>query len=314
MAKVILTGVAGFIGGALAKTLLAKGVEVIGVDNLNASYDVNLKQARLKLLAESKGFSFIKADIADQPTLKGLLKHKADYFIHLAALAGVRQSFDDPTAYTKANIAGFINALEYCGKNPSCRLIYASSSSVYGKGEGGITEPLSYYGATKLANEIIAATWVSRYGFEASGLRFCTVYGEWGRPDMAAFIFARKILTNQTVELFAEGKIKRDFTYIKDVVAGITKLMATPTRTSPLHSVYDIGFGNNITIAHFLDIIEQTLGKKAKVKLTAADPSEPMTTLSPSNKARTEFGYDPKTPCTEGLPVAIHWFKNFYFP
>jgi len=312
--KAIITGAAGFIGACLAKELLNKGFEVLGGDNLNASYDPALKKARVKMLKEHKNFQFLKADMAKDSTLKTLVKYKCGYFIHFAALAGVRQSFAQPADYTKANIAGFINALEYCVQHNGCRLIYASSSSVYGKGKGGKPSPLSYYGATKLADEIITETWVSRYGFEASGLRFCTVYGPWGRPDMAAFIFANKILKNQKVELFADGKIRRDFTYIDDVVNGITKLMKKPARNEKLHRVYDMGFGNNISIAAFLAIIEKTLGKKAEVVLKDADPSEPMSSLAPSKKARSEFGFDPKVSCQKGLPLAVKWFKQFYYP
>lgn len=315
MKKVIITGAAGFIGASLAKVLLQQKVAVVGIDNFAPGYDPKLKRARVAMLGENENFTFRRADMASAATLKELLAkdEDADFLVHLAALAGVRQSFDYPSRYTRANIDGFINALEF-SRLAAARLVYASSSSVYGNGKNGATLPLSYYGATKLADEIIADTWCRRYEIEATGLRFCTVYGPWGRPDMAAFIFADKILRDKKVELFAYGKVRRDFTYIDDLIDGITKLMKKPPleKTAGSHRVYDLGSGKNISISAFLKIIEKALGKKARVELLPPNPSESMTSLAASREARRDFDYDPRHSCYEGLPKAIAWYQDFY--
>ena len=310
----IITGAAGFIGASLARTLLRRGAAVVGVDNFAAGYDPRLKRARVDMLeALGKNFIFYRLDMAKAAALKTLLAEHgdADFMVHMAALAGVRQSFDYPARYTRANIDGFINGLEFC-RLANSRLIYASSSSVYGDGRNGATLPLSYYGATKLADEMIADTWCRRYAIEASGLRFCTIYGPWGRPDMAAFIFVKKLLRGEKLELFAHGKVRRDFTYIDDLTAGINKLMNKPKRKQGLHQIYDMGFGRNISIAAFLRIIEKALGKKAEVVLLPPNPSESMSSLAPSKKARREFGYAPEHSCYEGLPKAVAWYREFY--
>ncbi len=309
--KVIISGAAGFIGAATAKVLLRRKFRVVGVDDLNPSYDPSLKKQRLKMLEGD--FQFRQAAIEDPTTLKWLRDRHgdADCFLHMAALAGVRESFDRPGAYTKANIDGFVAALEFC-RQADAGLIYASSSSVYGEGKRGATEPLSYYGATKLADEIIAATWCRRYGIEASGLRFASVYGPWGRPDTAVSIFAEAVLKGKTVDLFARGKIRRDFVYIDDITDGIVKLMAKPRRRKNLHKVYDMGFGRSVSVTEFLRIIEKSLGKKAKVSLAPANPGEPMSSIAPSRPARQEFGFNPIHSCRDGLPKAVAWHQKFY--
>ncbi len=333
--KVIVTGAAGFIGFHLSKKLLAQNVEVIGFDNINNYYDTNLKYGRLANLGieqpkivenkiiqseKHKNFSFIKADLVDEATVAYVFEQKADLVIHLAAQAGVRYSLENPRAYIDSNIIGFLNILEAC-RNTNCKsLVYASSSSVYGMNakipfsvEDKTDEPVSLYAATKKSNELMAHTYCHLYGINATGLRFFTVYGPWGRPDMAYFKFSNNIMKNEPIQIYNQGKMQRDFTYIDDIVEGIEKVINdVAICKNPKHEVHNIGNSQPVNLMEFVEILEEELGHTAKKEMLPHQAGDVYKTWADVTALKNKFGYQPNTSLREGIRNFVVWYKNFY--
>jgi UDP-glucuronate 4-epimerase len=320
--KVLLTGAAGFIGYHVAQALLARGDEVIGVDNLNAYYEVSLKEARLANLQAHKAFRFEKLDIADRDAMLALdAKHAGiTHVVHLAAQAGVRHSLTDPYTYITSNVMGQVTLLELARKLPKLEhFVYASSSSVYGGNtklpfsiDDETEQPNSLYAATKKADELIGHTYAHLYGVPSTGLRFFTVYGPWGRPDMAAFLFTRAILAGEPIRVFNHGEMWRDFTYVDDIVAGVLAAVARkPTRTPP-HAVYNLGNHRSEKLTDFIALIENALGRKATYKLEPMQPGDVARTYADIEASRRDLGFDPKTPIAEGIPRFIKWYADYY--
>ncbi len=336
--KILVTGSAGFIGFHLSKKLLSKGFSVVGIDNLNDYYDVNLKYGRLKELGINKDFSsssanflFYKQDIRDKDALLNLFKkHQFTHICHLAAQAGVRYSITNPHSYIENNIVGFLNILEACKSYPVEHLCYASSSSVYGlndemplSAEKPTDHPISIYATSKKTNELMAHTYSHLFSIPTTALRFFTVYGPWGRPDMALFLFTKKILENKTIEVFNHGKSIRDFTYIEDIVSGIEKcLFNTPKRgnNSTINSsnstapwkVYNIGNSSPIKLMDFITAIENKLGLKAKKEYLPLQPGDVLETFADTKPLQNECNYKPKTNITLGISNFIDWYLDYY--
>lgn len=318
---VLVTGCAGFIGFHLCQRLLDQGLEVHGVDSLNDYYDVQLKKDRLSLIQE-KGLRFQQLDLADPtPTEKLFQDQKYDCVVHLAAQAGVRYSTTNPRAYSSANLEGFLNILEGCRHQQVRHLIYASSSSVYGANQklpfstqDKADRPVSLYGATKRANELMAHSYSWMYGLATTGLRFFTVYGPWGRPDMALYIFARQILEGQPIQLFNYGKMRRDFTYVDDVVEGLTRLLNRPpsggTQQAPAH-VFNIGNHNPVKLRHFVRLIEQNLGKEARIELKPLQPGDVVETYADTTDLEKYVGFRPNTSLEMGIQRAMEWYLEY---
>ena len=313
----VVTGAAGFIGYHTAAALLERGERVVGVDNLNAYYLPALKRARIDRLSESKNFSFHAVDIADRDSLREALAGiAARNVIHLAAQAGVRYSLTHPEAYASANLVGHLNILEYCRHHDGIEhLVYASSSSVYG-GSGTLPfreddpadRPVSLYAATKRADELMSHSYAHLYGLPTTGLRYFTVYGPWGRPDMAYWIFADAILAGRPIDLFDEGRGRRDFTYIDDAVAGTLAVFArAPTGATP-HRVYNLGKGRADKLGDMVRLLEETLGKKADIRLRPAQPGDVDATEADISAIRADHGYEPRTPIEVGIPNFARWF------
>jgi UDP-glucuronate 4-epimerase len=330
---ILVTGAAGFIGYHVARRLVADGRDVIGVDNLSHYYDPKLKEARLAQLAGSKNFRFIKLDLA-QPVATAALfaEHRFPHVIHLAAQAGVRHSLVDPHAYVDANLAGFVNILEGCRHNGCQHLVYASSSSVYGantklpfRTSDNVDHPISLYGASKKANELMAHSYSHLFKLPTSGLRFFTVYGPWGRPDMAMWIFAAAIAAGKPIRLFNHGKMQRDFTYIDDVVQAVVRLIDRPAqgdpnwsgdKPDPAHSlapwrVYNIGNNNPVELLEVVRLLEQALGKKAIRELVPIQPGDVPATFAGVDDLMREVGFKPSTPIAEGVNNFIAWYKKY---
>ena len=332
--KILVTGSAGFIGSHLAHRLLDRGDEVIGVDNLNDYYDVNLKEARLATLTAKAGFTELRQDIADRAVMAALFaEHQPERVVHLAAQAGVRYSIENPQAYVDANLVGFMNILEGCRNNQVKHLVYASSSSVYGANEAmpfsvqdNVDHPLSLYAASKKANELMAHTYSHLYNLPTTGLRFFTVYGPWGRPDMALFIFTKKILAGEPIDVFNHGQHKRDFTYIDDIVEGVVRTLDQVAQPSPLWSgaqpdpstsrapyrLYNIGSNNPVELARFIEIIEQCTGKKAEKNLLPMQPGDVPATYANIDGLISDVGYKPETPVEQGIERFVQWYREFY--
>jgi UDP-glucuronate 4-epimerase len=320
--KVLLTGAAGFIGFHVAQALLARGDEVVGVDNLNAYYDVTLKDARLAKLTAQKGFAFERADIADRGAMFALAAQHPDvtHVVHLAAQAGVRYSLTDPYAYVTSNVMGQVVMLELA--RTLARLehfVYASSSSVYGGNtklpfsiDDETEQPNSLYAATKKADELIGHTYAHLYGLPSTGLRFFTVYGPWGRPDMAAFLFTCAILAGEPIRVFNNGEMWRDFTYIDDIVAGVLAALARKPATTPPHAIYNLGNHKSEKLTDFIGVIEKALGAKATYKFEPMQPGDVVRTYADIEVSRRDLGFDPKTPVSEGIPRFVAWYKDFY--
>ncbi len=312
--KIFLTGAAGFIGYHTAMQLLDRGDEVVGYDNVNAYYDPTLKEARLKMLKERKGFSFIKGDILDRPLLKKSMAG-ADRVCHLAALAGVRYAFDHPDEYIDINIRGFFHVLEEVRLQKIAGLIYASSSSVYG---GNQTFPasedhrtddqVSLYGQNKKDNELMAHTYHRLYGTKVTGLRFFTVYGPWGRPDMALFLFTDAMLKDKPLSIFGEGKMQRDFTYIDDIVSGV---VASIDKNYD-DQVFNLGCGRKEELMEFVNTIEKACGKEAKKNFLPMQPGDVRASLADVSKAKKMLGYEPKTQIKDGIPRFVEWYRSYY--
>lgn len=315
--KILVTGAAGFIGAALSLRLLERGDEVIGGDNLNDYYDVTLKHARLARLAPFENFKFEQLNIADRAAMEHLFAtEKFERVINLAAQAGVRYSITNPHVYAESNLIGFLNILEGCRQN-KIDLIYASSSSVYGANaklpfstDDKVDNPVSLYAATKKANELMAHSYSHLYDFSTTGLRFFTVYGEWGRPDMSPFIFARQIMAGKPIDLFNYGNHRRDFTYIDDIVEGILRVIDKPAKSR--YQIYNIGNSQPEQLLTFVETLEKHLGKTAIKNLLPMQAGDVQDTFADVSDLMRDFDYSPKTPLDVGLEKFVMWYKTFY--
>lgn len=325
--RILVTGAAGFVGFHVAGRLLNAGVQVLGIDNLNDYYDVSLKQARLDRLAHP-GFAFARIDIADSAGLmQGMAAFKPDAVIHLAAQAGVRYSLTNPQAYASANLTGFLNILEACREHPVEHLIYASSSSVYGANTklpfseaDKADHPVSLYGATKRANELMAHAYSHLFAIPATGLRFFTVYGPWGRPDMAYFSFTRKIAAGEPIDVFNEGRMERDFTYVDDVVDAIVALVGRPPQpardapgTTPApHHVYNIGNHTPVPLERFIAVIENAVGRRAIKRMLPMQPGDVHATYADVDDLAAAVGFAPRTSIENGINAFVDWYMDYY--
>ena len=316
--SILVTGVAGFIGMHAAAALLDRGETVIGIDNLDGYYDPVLKQARLARLSGLPGFTFLRADIADDGAMDRLAFEGVDRILHLAAQAGVRYSLENPRAYVRANIAGHLNLLELARRQGVSHFVYASSSSVYGdSGSGPLAanvaadQPRSLYAATKRADEMMTESYVHLYGFRATGLRYFTVYGPWGRPDMAPTLFARAMLAGEPIPVFNEGRLARDFTFVEDAVAGT---LGALDRTGDGHRIYNIGNGRTEPLMRFIETLEAALGVRARIDLRPMQPGDVLETCADIGEAGRHFGYAPRTAIDEGLPRFSSWYRAYYGP
>jgi UDP-glucuronate 4-epimerase len=332
--RVLVTGAAGFIGAALSGRLLARGDEVFGFDNLNNYYDVRLKQARLARLTAQPGFRFVQAALQDGAAVNSAFTDfRPQRVVNLAAQAGVRYSLENPHAYVESNLVGFINILEACRHGKVENLVYASSSSVYGANRklpfsvrDAVDHPVSLYAATKKANELMAHTYSHLYGLPTTGLRFFTVYGPWGRPDMALFLFTRKILAGEPIEVFNHGHHTRDFTYIDDIVEGVIRTLdhvasgdpqfdpmaPNPATSSAPYRVYNIGNHQPIELARYIQIIEHCLGKSAEKILLPLQPGDVPDTYADVTELANDVGYAPATPVETGVARFVAWYREYF--
>jgi UDP-glucuronate 4-epimerase len=312
----LVTGAAGFIGFHLSKRLLETGEGVIGVDNLNEYYDVSLKKSRLKILKSHENFAFHKIHLQDLVALENIFKQgRVDRICNLAAQAGVRYSLEDPFSYQKSNLEGFLNILEMARKYGTKNLVYASSSSVYGNNrkvpfsvDDRVDTPVSLYAATKKANELMAHAYSHLYQIPCTGLRYFTVYGPWGRPDMALFLFTEAILKKRPIEVYNYGEMKRDFTYIDDVVDGTIKALERP---APFE-IFNLGNSNTVGLLDFIGLLEEELGAKAEKKLMPIQPGDVPATSADIEKSRQLLGFSPKTPLREGIRKFVTWYREYY--
>ncbi len=332
--KVLITGSAGFIGSQLALRLLDRGDEVIGIDNLNDYYDVSLKEARLARISSHDNFTEARISIEDRPAVETVFaEHQPDRVVNLAAQAGVRYSLENPHSYVDSNIVGFMNILEGCRHNGVEHLVYASSSSVYGANtnmpfsiHNNVDHPLSMYAATKKANELMAHTYSHLYDLPTTGLRFFTVYGPWGRPDMALFLFTRKILAGEPIDVFNYGKHRRDFTYIDDIVEGVIRTLdriATPnpdwngdtpdpgTSLAP-YRLYNIGNNQPVELMHYIKVLEDCLGKKAEMNMLPLQPGDVPDTYADVQDLVADVGYKPETTVEDGITRFVDWYRDYY--
>jgi UDP-glucuronate 4-epimerase len=332
--KVLVTGTAGFIGSALAHVLLARGDEVIGIDNVNDYYDVGLKEARLARLKDKPGFTEIRISLEDRERLfRAFADHKPQRVVNLAAQAGVRYSLTNPHAYMDANVMGFCNILEACRHHGIEHLVYASSSSVYGANTAmpfsvhhNVDHPVSLYAASKKANELMAHTYSHLYGLPTTGLRFFTVYGPWGRPDMALFLFTRNILEGKPIDVFNYGRHRRDFTYIDDIVEGVVRTLdrvATPnpvwngdapdpgTSRAP-YRLYNIGNHQPVELMRFIEVLEECLGRQAEKNYLPMQDGDVPATYADVDDLMRDVGYAPRTPIETGIANFVAWYKDYY--
>jgi UDP-glucuronate 4-epimerase len=333
--KIMVTGAAGFVGYFLSRRLISEGHTVVGLDNMNDYYDVQLKESRADILSAQKGsYSFHHIDISDYAALTALFeKERCTHIVHLAAQAGVRYSITNPFSYLSSNLSGFLNMLECCRNFPVQHFIYASSSSVYGMNSQmpysvhhNVDHPVSLYAATKKSNELLAHSYSHLYNIPSTGLRFFTVYGPWGRPDMAYFKFAKAIMDGETIDVYNHGDMERDFTYIDDIVEGIVRLLdkapeknaswdsaiADPGTSSAPYRVYNIGNNNPVKLTDFIAVLEKHLGKKAKVQLLPMQPGDVKSTYADIADLSRDTGYSPSTSIDEGLSRFVKWFKDYY--
>jgi UDP-glucuronate 4-epimerase len=332
--KILLTGVAGFIGMTTALRLLARGDQVVGLDNLNDYYDVTLKENRLKRLTPHAGFHFVKLDVANRQGMEQLFAaEKFDRVIHLAAQAGVRYSLQNPHAYIESNVVGFTNILEGCRHAQVQHLVYASSSSVYGGNtkmpfseHDSVDHPVSLYAATKKANELMAHTYSHLYGLPTTGLRFFTVYGPWGRPDMALFLFTKAILEGRPIDVFNHGDMKRDFTYVDDIVEGVIRvldraaesnpaydaILADPATSNAPYRVFNIGNNNPVPLLDFIGCIEDALGKKAEKNLLPLQDGDVPATYANTDALQEWVGFVPGTSIQDGIARFVAWYRDYY--
>lgn len=332
--KVLVTGTAGFIGSALAERLLARGDEVIGIDNLNDYYDVQLKRDRLSRLIDKPGFIDIRCNLEDREAVENVFKtHRPDRVVNLAAQAGVRYSLVNPHAYVDSNITGFLNILEGCRHYGTENLVYASSSSVYGLNqtmpfavENNVDHPVSLYAASKKANELMAHTYSQLFNIPTTGLRFFTVYGPWGRPDMALFLFTKKILAGEPIDIFNYGNHRRDFTYIDDIVEGVIRTLDTPATpdsewsgltpnpasSSAPYRIYNIGSNNPVELLRYVEILEDCLGRKATKNLLPIQPGDVPDTYANVDALIRDVDYQPTTPVEVGIERFVRWYRDYY--
>jgi UDP-glucuronate 4-epimerase len=332
--KILVTGSAGFIGQALSLRLLARGDEVIGVDNLNDYYDVSLKQARLQALLPQRGFTDYRANLEDADAIRTIFeKHKPQRVVNLAAQAGVRYSLKNPQAYVSANIVGFVNILEACRHNQVEHLVYASSSSVYGANtampfsvHNNVDHPVSLYAASKKSNELLAHSYSHLFGLPTTGLRFFTVYGPWGRPDMALFIFTRNIIAGEPIEVFNHGHHRRDFTYIDDIVEGVIRTLdhvaepnpawngdkPDPATSKAPYRLYNIGSNSPVELLRYIDVLEQCLGKKAEKKMLPLQAGDVPDTYADVDALIADVDYRPTTPVEVGIARFVDWYRGYY--
>ena len=332
--KILVTGAAGFIGFNLSSRLLKEGHEVYGIDNLNDYYDVSLKKKRLSIVEKQAGFKFILGDLADREKIKNLFEaYSFDYVINLAAQAGVRYSIENPASYIDSNLVGFGNILEGCRHSGVKHLVYASSSSVYGLNTNmpfsvrhNVDHPISLYAASKKANELMAHTYSYLYKLPTTGLRFFTVYGPWGRPDMALFLFTKAILNNEPINVFNNGEMQRDFTYIDDIVEGVVRVMnnipapdpdwtsdtPNPSISCAPYKLYNIGNNQPVALMTFIKSIEKALGKKAVKKYLPLQPGDVPATYADVNDLIKDTGFKPSTSVEEGINKFVKWYKEYY--
>lgn len=332
--KVLLTGVAGFIGFHVAQRLLARGDTVVGIDNLNPYYDVRLKEARLAQLTNRTGFHFLQLDLADREGMARLFAHHTpERVVHLAAQAGVRYSLTNPHVYVESNLVGFLHILEGCRHTKVQHLVYASSSSVYGANtkmpfsvHDNVDHPVSLYAASKKANELMAHTYSHLYQLPTTGLRFFTVYGPWGRPDMALFLFTQAILAGQPIDVFNEGKMRRDFTYIDDIVEGIVRVLDTLPQPHPQWSsvhpdpgtsqapyrIYNIGNNHPVELLDFIRALENCLGRTAEKKLLPMQLGDVPETYADVDDLMRDVGFRPSTPIATGIARFVEWYRAYY--
>ena len=329
--KVLVTGAAGFIGASLSRGLLDRGDEVTGIDNLNDYYDVSLKEARLNTLKGDEKFNFLKLNIANREDIKCLFSSRPfDVVVHLAAQAGVRHSIENPSVYIDANLVGFGNVLEECRQNDISHLVYASSSSVYGSNtrlpfseSDNVDHPISLYAATKKANELMAHAYSHLYRLRTTGLRFFTVYGPWGRPDMALFKFTRKILAGEPIPVYNEGRMIRDFTYIDDVIEGIIRItrglpnvlphmpLNTEPETTP-YRIYNLGNSKRVDLLDYISALEACLGRKAELNLLPMQDGDVPVTEADITRLETDFKYRPQVEVDEGITRFVEWYRMYY--
>ena len=332
--KLLVTGAAGFIGHALAHSLCQRGDDVVGIDNLNNYYDVSLKQARLQQLEQFENFHFVNQDIAELATMEVLFKqYRFDRVLNMAAQAGVRYSLENPRAYVDSNLVGFANLLECCRHHNIEHLVYASSSSVYGANQSmpfstadNVDHPISLYAATKKANESMAHSYSHLYQIPTTGLRFFTVYGPWGRPDMSPILFANAITQGKPIQVFNQGRHKRDFTYIDDIVAGVilcldkipagnpqwSGLNPDPSSSNAPWRIYNIGRGEPVELLHYIELMEQALGKTTSKELLPAQPGDVEETCADIDSLIADIGYGPKISIQEGLQQFASWYMDYY--
>ncbi|HEX7055242.1 MAG TPA: NAD-dependent epimerase [Burkholderiales bacterium] len=313
--KVLLTGVAGFIGMHCARRLLERGDQVVGVDNLSPYYSVALKRARLERLAHP-ALRFHELDIADKPALEKLFAaERPDAVLHLAAQAGVRYSLENPDSYIQTNVVGFANLLECCRHHPPRHLVYASSSSVYGANAklpwsetDNVDHPISLYAATKKANELAAHVYSHLFGLHTTGLRYFTVYGPWGRPDMSAFLFAQAILEGRPIQVFNHGDMQRDFTYVDDIVEGTLRVLDKPVR----YAVFNIGNHTPVKLLDYIATLERALGRKARLEMKPMQPGDVKATYADTRALAKHVGFAPKTPLEVGIGRFAEWFRQYH--
>lgn len=334
MSRILVTGAAGFIGFHLCRRLVSEGDDVVGIDNLNDYYDVGLKTERLRRLEGDSNFRFLKIDTADRVAMERLFS--ADRFaivVHLAAQAGVRYSLINPHAYIESNVVGFLNILEGCRHGGVGHLVFASSSSVYGSNtlvpfsvHHNVDHPVSLYAATKKSNELMAHAYASLYNIPCTGLRFFTVYGPWGRPDMAYYLFAKAIIEGRPINVFNNGKMRRDFTYIDDIIEGVVRVMnkipqpnpewrgdqPDPATSYAPYRVYNIGNNNAVDLMRFIEILEQCIGKKATVRFLPMQPGDVPETYADVSDLIMDTGFRPDTPLEQGLRKFVEWFRDFH--
>jgi UDP-glucuronate 4-epimerase len=332
--KILVTGAAGFIGFHTARRLLARGDEVVGLDNLNEYYDVRLKQARLAQLEAAPGFRFVKLDLADRTGMPALFAaERFERVVHLGAQAGVRYSLENPHAYVDSNVTGTTNVLEGCRHTGVGHLVFASTSSVYGANtrmpfsvHQGVDHPLTFYAATKRANELMAHNYAMLFRLPVTGLRFFTVYGPWGRPDMALFLFTKHILAGQPIDVFNHGRHQRDFTYVEDIAEGVIRALDRPATPDPAWNsatpdpatssapfrLYNIGNNRPVQLLRYIEVLEACLDKKAEMNLLPLQPGDVPDTWADASDLVRDVGYEPQTPVEEGVRRFVQWYRGYY--
>ena len=332
--SILVTGAAGFIGSHVARRLLDRGETVVGVDNLNPYYDPSLKEARLERLRRNERFRFERIDVADREAMQQLFSHHRPFrVVHLAAQAGVRYSLENPGAYTDSNVTGFLHVLEGCRHHAVDHLVFASTSSVYGANtrqpfseHQNVDHPVSLYAATKKANEVMAHAYAHLFGIHATGLRFFTVYGPWGRPDMALFKFTRGILAGEPIPVFNEGQMIRDFTYVDDIVEGVVRVLDRPASPDPAwdgddpdpatssapYRIYNIGNNQPVLLLDCIAILEECLGRKAEMQFLPVQPGDVLSTMADVSELEKAVGFRPSTPLRTGIARFVEWYREYY--